>query len=107
LYLLLVIVVDILLYTTGDVIVYEGGSALLSCNYTTKSENIYLFWYRQLPNQAPEYLLYKGARTYSRYEGNTNARFNCTTSRDTTQLTISSLTIADTAIYYCALRDAQ
>uniref|UniRef100_A0A8C9TPZ2 Ig-like domain-containing protein n=1 Tax=Scleropages formosus TaxID=113540 RepID=A0A8C9TPZ2_SCLFO len=79
----------------------------LSCKYSTNSEDVYLYWYRQNPNQAPQYLLYKGARSYSSVEHSTNKRFKCTTSRDSTQLTIEALTMSDTAIYYCALRVAQ
>uniref|UniRef100_A0A3B3QRD3 Ig-like domain-containing protein n=1 Tax=Paramormyrops kingsleyae TaxID=1676925 RepID=A0A3B3QRD3_9TELE len=77
----------------------EGESVTLSCNYRASSENIILYWYRQHSNQAPQYLLLKGNIP--------DKRFKSTTSRDSTQLTIESPTIADTAIYYCALRDAQ
>ncbi|XP_072560112.1 uncharacterized protein [Paramormyrops kingsleyae] len=84
----------------------EGESVTLSCSYRATSENIYLYWYRQHSNQAPQYLLHKGARSYT-YENIPDKRFKSTTSRDSTQLTIESPTIADTAIYYCALRDAQ
>uniref|UniRef100_A0A3B3QUD0 Ig-like domain-containing protein n=1 Tax=Paramormyrops kingsleyae TaxID=1676925 RepID=A0A3B3QUD0_9TELE len=96
--------------TRGNVIEYEGKSVTivtLSCNYRASSENIYLYWYKQHSNQAPQYLLYKGARLYSMVKDIPDERFKSTTSRNSTQLTIPSLTIADTAIYYCALRDAQ
>uniref|UniRef100_A0A8C9SNF0 Ig-like domain-containing protein n=1 Tax=Scleropages formosus TaxID=113540 RepID=A0A8C9SNF0_SCLFO len=85
----------------------EGESVTLSCKYSTNSDNVYLYWYRQNSNQAPQYLLYKGARSYSSMEHSTNKRFKCTTSRDSTQLTIEALTMSDTAVYYCALRVAQ
>uniref|UniRef100_A0A8C9VN05 Ig-like domain-containing protein n=1 Tax=Scleropages formosus TaxID=113540 RepID=A0A8C9VN05_SCLFO len=81
----------------------EGESVTLSCKYSTNSNNVYLYWYRQNSNQAPQYLLYKGAGSYSSAEHSTNKRFKCTTSRDSTQLTIEALTMSDTAIYYCAL----
>uniref|UniRef100_A0A8C9UB70 Ig-like domain-containing protein n=1 Tax=Scleropages formosus TaxID=113540 RepID=A0A8C9UB70_SCLFO len=83
---------------------------LTDCHHHHRSElldNVYLYWYRQNPNQAPQYLLYKGARSDSSAEHSTNKRFKCTTSRDSTQLTIEALTMSDTAIYYCALRVAQ
>uniref|UniRef100_A0A8C9UAX7 Ig-like domain-containing protein n=1 Tax=Scleropages formosus TaxID=113540 RepID=A0A8C9UAX7_SCLFO len=85
----------------------EGDSVTLSCKYSTNSDNVYLYWYRQNSNQAPQYLLYKGARSDSSAEHSTNKRFKCTTSRDSTQLTIEALTMSDTAIYYCALMVAQ
>uniref|UniRef100_A0A8C9VT32 Ig-like domain-containing protein n=1 Tax=Scleropages formosus TaxID=113540 RepID=A0A8C9VT32_SCLFO len=85
----------------------EGESVTLSCKYSTNSEYVYLYWYRQNPNQAPQYLLYKGAGSYSSAEHSTNKRFKCTTSRDSTQLTIEALTMSDTAVYYCALMVAQ
>uniref|UniRef100_A0A8D0CFW8 Ig-like domain-containing protein n=1 Tax=Scleropages formosus TaxID=113540 RepID=A0A8D0CFW8_SCLFO len=84
----------------------EGESVTLSCKYSANSEYVYLYWYRQNPNQAPQYLLYKAARSGSG-EHSTNNRFKCTTSRDSTQLTIEALTMSDTAVYYCALRVAQ
>uniref|UniRef100_A0A8C9VHB7 Ig-like domain-containing protein n=1 Tax=Scleropages formosus TaxID=113540 RepID=A0A8C9VHB7_SCLFO len=84
----------------------EGESVTLSCKYSANSNNVYLYWYRQNMNQAPQYLLYKGARSYSS-EHTTDDRFKCTTSRDSTQLTIEALTMSDTAIYYCALMVAQ
>uniref|UniRef100_A0A3B3SQZ1 Ig-like domain-containing protein n=1 Tax=Paramormyrops kingsleyae TaxID=1676925 RepID=A0A3B3SQZ1_9TELE len=85
----------------------DGESVTLSCNYRASSENIYLYWYKQHSNQAPQYLLHKGARSYSMVKDIPDERFKSTTSRNSTQLTIPNLTIADTAIYYCALMDAQ
>ncbi|XDA78103.1 hypothetical protein R6Z07F_008203 [Ovis aries] len=38
----------------------EGKTVSLSCNYYTSSRSfVSLFWYRQYPNQAPEYILYR------------------------------------------------
>ena len=38
----------------------EGKTVSLFCNYYTSSRNfISLLWYRQYPNQAPEYILYR------------------------------------------------
>uniref|UniRef100_A0A3B3Q2B6 Ig-like domain-containing protein n=1 Tax=Paramormyrops kingsleyae TaxID=1676925 RepID=A0A3B3Q2B6_9TELE len=85
----------------------EGESVTLSCNYRASSDNIFLYWYRQHSNRAPQYLLFKGAGGYSGFEDISNDRFQSATSSTFTQLTITSLTIADTAIYYCALRVAQ
>ncbi|XP_039510551.1 uncharacterized protein LOC120465044 [Pimephales promelas] len=81
----------------------EGESVKLSCTYDTTSNNIWLYWFRQYPNREPQYLLYKGARSYSG-EDKTDERFQSTTSQTSTELTINSATLSDSALYYCALR---
>ena len=84
----------------------EEESVTLKCSYETSSNNVYLYWYRQYPGQAPQYLLYKGARSRSG-EHSSDPRFDSTTSQTSTELHIKVLTLADTALYYCALRVAQ
>ena len=84
----------------------EGDSAKLQCSYETSSDYIDLYWHRQYPNDAPQFLLYKGARSYSG-EHIPDPQFGTTTSRSSTELHIKVLTLADTALYYCALRVAQ
>ncbi|XP_051725182.1 uncharacterized protein LOC127499100 [Ctenopharyngodon idella] len=81
----------------------EGESVTLRCSYDTSSNNIYLYWYRQYPNREPEYLLWKGARSYGG-EDKTDQRFQPTSSQSSTELTINSVTLSDSALYYCALR---
>ncbi len=66
------------------------------------SENVYLYWYKQYPNKEPEYLLYKGARSWSNED--IPDRFQSTTSRTSTELIIKSVSLSDSALYYCALR---
>uniref|UniRef100_A0A8C1B4K9 T-cell receptor alpha/delta variable 26.0 n=2 Tax=Cyprinus carpio TaxID=7962 RepID=A0A8C1B4K9_CYPCA len=70
-----------------NIISKEGESVTLSCTYDTSSNNILLYWYRQYPNKDPQYLLYKGSIT----------------SQTSTELTIKSVTLSDSALYYCAL----
>ncbi|KAK1787180.1 hypothetical protein P4O66_017033 [Electrophorus voltai] len=81
----------------------EGQSLTLKCSYDSSNQNVYLYWYRQYPNKAPQYLLYKGAPSRSG-EHTSDRRFSSATTERSTQLTISGLTLADTALYYCALR---
>jgi len=82
----------------------EGESVTLRCSYDTSREYAYLYWYRHRSNQAPQFILYKAARSSSG-EHIPDTRYQSTTSRTSTQLTITQLTLADTALYYCALRD--
>ncbi|KAK7159428.1 hypothetical protein R3I94_005684 [Phoxinus phoxinus] len=83
----------------------EGESVTLSCSYDTGSSYVWLYWYRQYPNREPEYLLWKGARSYGG-EDKTDHRFQSTTSQSSTELIITSVTLSDSALYYCALRVA-
>uniref|UniRef100_A0A8C2F347 Ig-like domain-containing protein n=1 Tax=Cyprinus carpio TaxID=7962 RepID=A0A8C2F347_CYPCA len=80
----------------------EGESVTLSCTYDTNNDNIFLYWYRQYPNTEPQYLLRKGARSYGG-EQKTDQRFQPATSQTSTELTIDSVTLSDSALYYCAL----
>ena len=84
----------------------EGNFAKLQCSYDTSMEYIWLYWYGQYPNEAPQFLLYKGARSENA-EHIPDSRFGATTSRSSTELRIKDLALADTALYYCALRVAQ
>uniref|UniRef100_A0A8C7LU34 Ig-like domain-containing protein n=1 Tax=Oncorhynchus mykiss TaxID=8022 RepID=A0A8C7LU34_ONCMY len=107
-YIMVLLVKHILLDVTPDKKEYtptERSSVSLSCTYETSSEFIYLYWYRHYPNQAPQFLLYKGARSWSSDEHIPDKRYTSTTSRTSTELVITNLTLADTALYYCALRE--
>ncbi|KAG1934806.1 hypothetical protein F2P79_019572 [Pimephales promelas] len=85
----------------------EGESVTLNCTYSTTSNEILLYWFRQNRNTEPQYLLYKGARSWSREENIPDRqRFQSTTSQTSTELTIRSVTLSDSALYYCALRVA-
>uniref|UniRef100_A0A673N5A4 T-cell receptor alpha/delta variable 40.0 n=1 Tax=Sinocyclocheilus rhinocerous TaxID=307959 RepID=A0A673N5A4_9TELE len=70
----------------------EGESVTLSCSYDSNSENVRLYWYRQYPNGEPQYLLPLILDS------------SPSTSRMLTELIISSVTVSDSALYYCALR---
>uniref|UniRef100_A0A667WD75 Immunoglobulin V-set domain-containing protein n=1 Tax=Myripristis murdjan TaxID=586833 RepID=A0A667WD75_9TELE len=63
---------------------------------------IYLHWYRHQSDQAPQFILLKGAKGNT-YEHIPNNRYGSKTSDTSTELTITGLTLADTALYYCAL----
>ncbi len=82
----------------------EEERVTLSCSYETGGSYVYLYWYRQFPNREPEFLLYKGARSWSGYEYIPDTRFQSTTSDASTELIIKSVSLSDSALYYCALR---
>jgi len=88
----------------SNIIKEEGESVTLSCTYDTTSNNVWLYWFRQYPNRGPQYLLWKGARSYSEYDDIPDRRFQSTTSQTSTKLIINSVTLSDSALYYCALR---
>ncbi|CAM5101033.1 unnamed protein product [Natator depressus] len=87
-----------------------GGSVTLSCSYTTSDSSAYLHWYRQYPNQAPQYILWRGAKSAS---GQSNTadfaqkRFSSQADDSSTALNITALEVADGAEYLCALGLAQ
>ncbi|CAJ1073151.1 T cell receptor delta [Xyrichtys novacula] len=81
----------------------EGQPVTLRCDYETTYGDVHLHWYRhQSDLQAPQFILWKGARSWSS-EYIPNGRYESKTSRSSTELTIKELTLADTALYYCAL----
>ncbi|XDV27665.1 hypothetical protein PO909_031165 [Leuciscus waleckii] len=79
----------------------ETETVKLSCSYSTSSDNVRLYWYRQYPNKELQYLLYKNARL-GNGEHTSDPRFQSTTSQ--TELTITDVRLSDSALYYCALR---
>ncbi|XDV27628.1 hypothetical protein PO909_031129 [Leuciscus waleckii] len=82
----------------------ETETVKLSCSYSTSSDYVRLYWYRQYPNKEPQYLLLKNARSASAYEHTSDPRFQLTASRTSTELTITDVRLSDSALYYCALR---
>ena len=82
----------------------EGGSVTLRCTYDTSDDRVRLYWYRHHSNQAPQFILWKEARSWSD-EHIPDTRYESTTSSTSTELTITQLTLADAALYYCALEN--
>uniref|UniRef100_A0A3Q1HQ56 Ig-like domain-containing protein n=1 Tax=Anabas testudineus TaxID=64144 RepID=A0A3Q1HQ56_ANATE len=81
----------------------EGESVTLTCTYNTSSSGVYLYWYKHHSElQAPQFILWKGEKGISG-EYIPDKRYKSQTSDSSTELTISRLTLADTALYYCAL----
>uniref|UniRef100_A0A8C4RYU0 Ig-like domain-containing protein n=1 Tax=Erpetoichthys calabaricus TaxID=27687 RepID=A0A8C4RYU0_ERPCA len=85
----------------------EGSAVTLQCSYSTANSFADLYWYRKYPNKAMQYILYKGARSNSGYSNTARfaqERFSSIAEQEFTSLTISTLALSDSAIYYCALR---
>uniref|UniRef100_A0AAY5KS32 Ig-like domain-containing protein n=1 Tax=Esox lucius TaxID=8010 RepID=A0AAY5KS32_ESOLU len=78
-----------------------GQSVTLNCTYD--SEDPLLYWYRHYPNQAPQFILYKGAKSNSDFEKIPDKRYKSKTSDTSTELVIQQLTLSDTGFYYCAV----
>ncbi|KAH1182308.1 hypothetical protein KIL84_010062 [Mauremys mutica] len=89
----------------------EGGSVTFSCSYnTTDFSGVYLYWYRQSPNRAPQHILRRGTKVYAAYSENADfaqERFSSQAAENSTVLNITALELADTAVYLCALQRAQ
>ena len=81
----------------------EGQSVNLTCRYQTTDDRVALFWYRHHSDlQAPQFILWKGAKGVTA-EYIPDKRYQSQTTPTSTSLTIRELTLADTALYYCAL----
>lgn len=80
-----------------------GTFASLSCRLKEKSE-VYLHWYKQLPGERPKRILYQTGGTPVFDDSSDRNRFEVR--NDPTQsvygLTINSLTVRDSGVYYCA-----
>nr|DBA22646.1 TPA: hypothetical protein GDO54_013660 [Pyxicephalus adspersus] len=85
-----------------------GKTIILSCSYSTSSNAPYLFWYRQYPQQM-QYILSRGGKSQSSLKfDNTEmepGKFQSETNNTHTTLTIHRLSVLDSAVYLCALRD--
>uniref|UniRef100_A0A3P8QN55 Ig-like domain-containing protein n=1 Tax=Astatotilapia calliptera TaxID=8154 RepID=A0A3P8QN55_ASTCA len=97
--------------TNKEVFSVEGSNATLSYRLSREVKtNDYFFWYRQYPGKPPEFLishLPSGEVMKEEISGLAeyipDNRYQSTTSSSSTNLTIPALTLADTALYYCAL----
>ncbi len=85
-------------------VVKEEESVTLSCTYETSSIYVYLYWYRQYLNEEIRYLLFEPARSATASGRPDDRRFQSTTAHTSTELTITGVTLSDSALYYCALR---
>ncbi|XDV27663.1 hypothetical protein PO909_031163 [Leuciscus waleckii] len=82
----------------------EGSNVTLSCSYSSAD---YLYWYRQYPRSAPEFIVHIYDGTTITKKSDVDPRLSVKlTKREQTHvdLEISSAEVSDSAVYYCALR---
>uniref|UniRef100_A0A3P9MDX9 Ig-like domain-containing protein n=1 Tax=Oryzias latipes TaxID=8090 RepID=A0A3P9MDX9_ORYLA len=80
----------------------EGKSVTMKCNYQT-DYTPRLYWYKHDSDfQALQFILWKGAKGYTD-ENIPDKRYESRTTDTSTELIITKLTLADTALYYCAV----
>uniref|UniRef100_A0AAQ4NQK0 Immunoglobulin V-set domain-containing protein n=1 Tax=Gasterosteus aculeatus aculeatus TaxID=481459 RepID=A0AAQ4NQK0_GASAC len=80
----------------------EDTTVTMSYNYyQAATYSDYFFWYRQHPGKPPEFLI-----VHSGTQHETSSRLSAEVSDDKTRidLKISSATVSDSAVYYCAVR---
>ncbi|XP_051554340.1 uncharacterized protein LOC127441191 [Myxocyprinus asiaticus] len=84
----------------------EGEQVALLCNYTSVTTNAYLFWYKQLPNTSPTFILSEFTIGKGTTAPDFKERFSATmdSTLRTVPLTIQNLHVSDSAVYYCALQ---
>ncbi|XP_048846530.1 immunoglobulin lambda-1 light chain-like isoform X4 [Brienomyrus brachyistius] len=81
----------------------KGETATLHCQIPTDDSN-YIYWYKQVPGGAPQFVLYyyrtHSSPTYG--SGFSSSRFTSRAQSNTDyQLVISSVELGDSAVYYC------
>ena len=75
----------------------------LPCNHSTISGNEYIYWYRQIPNQGPEYMI----RGLKDNVTDGKATLIIAVARESSTLILPRVTLGDAGVYYCILREAQ
>nr|KAF6488083.1 T cell receptor alpha variable 26-2 [Rousettus aegyptiacus] len=81
----------------------EEEPVLLPCNHPTISGAESIHWYRQIPGQGPEHMIHGLKGNVSR--GMTSLII--ATDRKSSTLVLAQVTLRDSAVYYCILREAQ
>ncbi len=87
----------------------KGRSVSMDCNIE-KDENKYVYWYKQIPNTAPQFVLryyhsYSAPNAYG--DGFSSSRFTSKApSNIDYQLIISNVDVDDSAVYYCYTWDS-
>ena len=87
----------------------ESKTVLINCHVSDPDfNNIFIHWYQKRPNTAPKRIAYMSSRLFLENksdEGKFSIEKDATKSVCT--LTVSKVTLQDSATYYCARWDAQ
>uniref|UniRef100_A0A4W4E1J5 Ig-like domain-containing protein n=1 Tax=Electrophorus electricus TaxID=8005 RepID=A0A4W4E1J5_ELEEL len=98
-------------YPTVNVL--QGNPVTLSCLYNGSTSTDSLLWYRQYSRSSPQFVYLVGEAKFEQkaeplvpgVSAVVNEKKNrSTTSRTSTELSITKATLTDSALYYCALR---
>nr|AAB03680.1 IgW heavy chain [Carcharhinus plumbeus] len=93
---------DIVLTQPESVVKKPGETVRLSCGVTGFDiDTHYITWVKQVPGKGLEWLLYHDSRPQEFAPG-IEGRFTPSVVSNTAYLEITSLSVTDTAIYYCA-----
>uniref|UniRef100_A0A4W3GJC0 Immunoglobulin V-set domain-containing protein n=1 Tax=Callorhinchus milii TaxID=7868 RepID=A0A4W3GJC0_CALMI len=96
---------DSLTQSVPSVTEAEGAKVTLDSNYATSLSSYCLYWYRQLSERQPEYIL---VRCTSSFENKARTGFGNSfsaqlqKSNSFTSSSISELVVSDSAVFYCA-----
>lgn len=87
----------------------EGKSISFRCSYNASSTYyVVLYWFRQHPNKAPEYILHRGWNNSEKGVANfALERFYSKSTAHSIDLQIKNLIPTDTALYFCALASTE
>uniref|UniRef100_A0A4X2LRH1 Ig-like domain-containing protein n=1 Tax=Vombatus ursinus TaxID=29139 RepID=A0A4X2LRH1_VOMUR len=83
--------------------VTEGQEVNLPCSHQDISTNMNVFWYRQFPNQGPQFLI----QTYKTNVTDQMVSLTISPDRKSSTLSLPPVALRDTAVYYCLLQRAQ
>ncbi|KAG8006924.1 Immunoglobulin lambda variable 1-51, partial [Nibea albiflora] len=100
--------VKVLTQTPAVHTVSTGQEVVLKCNIQRYDDGQYVFWYKQVPGEAPQYVLrfYHSDSSPSFGSGFSSDRFNSKTSSNIDyQFIIKRAEAGDSAVYYCETWD--
>uniref|UniRef100_G1TYX0 T cell receptor alpha variable 4 n=1 Tax=Oryctolagus cuniculus TaxID=9986 RepID=G1TYX0_RABIT len=78
---------------------YEGQNVNISCSHPNIDTNEYIFWYQQIHNQGPRFLI----QGYKTNVQNEEASLLIAADRKSSTLGLARLSLRDTAVYYCTV----